>query len=67
MVSARLLGGPDQMKLDPAAVRVLVEVAVCVQIRQRGRIRHPFVEVADFLAAVHLADSSGRRNTIFVG
>ena len=42
------------MELGSATVRVLVEVAVRVQIRQRRRIGHPFVEVANFLAAVHL-------------
>ena len=31
LVSPRLLGGPDQMELGSATVRVLVEVAVCVQ------------------------------------
>ena len=41
------------MKLGSATVSVLVEVAVFVQARERGRIGHPFVEVADFLAAVH--------------
>ena len=51
--SPRLLGRPHQMKLGPATVRVLVEV-VFVQARARGRIGHPFVEVADFLAAAHL-------------
>jgi hypothetical protein len=30
-VSPRPLGGPDQMKLGPATIRVLVEVAVCVR------------------------------------
>src|SRR5260370_13026894 len=54
LVSSRLLGGPDQMKLCSATVRVLVVVAVCVQTRAWGRIGHPLVEVADFLAAVHL-------------
>ena len=54
LVSSRLLGGPDQMELCSATVRVLVEVAVCVQTCERGWIGHPFVEVADFLAAVHL-------------
>src|SRR4029077_8031856 len=50
--SPRLLGWPHQMELGPATVRVLV--AVCVQTRAWGRIGHPFVEVADFLAAAHL-------------
>ena len=27
---------------------------MCVETRERGRIGHPFVEVANFLAAVHL-------------
>ena len=31
-----------------------LEVAVCVETRERGRIGHPFIEVADFLAAAHL-------------
>ena len=53
LVSARLLGGPNQMELGSATVRVLVEVAVLVQTGERGRIGHPFVEVADFLAPVH--------------
>ena len=53
LVSSRLLGGPDQMELGSATVRVLVEVAMFVQTRERGRIGHPFVEVADFVAAVH--------------
>ena len=42
------------MELGSATVRVLVEVAISVETRERGRIRHPFVEVADFLAAAHL-------------
>src|SRR5947209_14434284 len=42
------------MELGPATVRVLVVVAVCVQTRAWGRIGHPLVEVADFLAPVHL-------------
>ena len=63
-VSPRSPGGPDQMELGSATVPVLVEVAVRVQIRERGGIGHPFVEVADFLAAVHLgpprmSDSGG--------
>jgi hypothetical protein len=41
------------MELGSATVPVLV-VAVCVETRERGRIGHPFVEVANFLAAVHL-------------
>ena len=53
LVFPRLLGGPNQMKLGSAPVWVLVEVAVFVQARERGRIRHPFVEVADFLTAIH--------------
>src|SRR6476620_782988 len=42
------------MELDSATVRVLVEVAMRVQIRERGRIGHPFVEITNFLARVHL-------------
>ena len=53
LVCPQLLCGPHQMELGSATVRVLVEVAVCVEIRERGRIGHPFVEVADLLAAVH--------------
>jgi hypothetical protein len=41
------------MELGSATVMVFVEVAVFVQIGKRGWIRHPFVEVADFVAAIH--------------
>src|SRR5450631_3708526 len=54
LVSTRLHCGPNQMKLSPAAVWVLIEVAMFVQTGERGRIGHSFVEVADLLAAVHL-------------
>jgi hypothetical protein len=52
--SPRLLGRPHQMELGPATVWVLVVVAVYVQTCAWRRIGHPFVEVADFLAAAHL-------------
>ena len=55
MVFPRLLGGPNQMKLGSAPVSVLVQVAVFIQTRERGRIGHPFVEIADFLSTVHLS------------
>src|SRR5271166_640251 len=42
------------MKLGSATISVFVEIAVCVQIRERGRIGHPFVEFADLVDAVHL-------------
>jgi hypothetical protein len=41
------------MELGSATVLVFVEVAVFVQIGKGGWIRHPFVEVADFVATVH--------------
>src|SRR5450631_4562121 len=54
LVSTRFHFRPNQMKLGPATVRVIIEVAVFVQTGKRGRIGHTFVEVADLLAAVHL-------------
>jgi len=67
LVSDRLPGGPRQMEFGSATVPVLVQVAVLVQTSKRGRIWHPFVEVADFLAAVHFGPSSdiGRRRRLF--
>ena len=53
LVCPRLPGRPHQMELGSATVLVFVEVAVFVQIGERGWIGHPFVEVADFVAAVH--------------
>jgi hypothetical protein len=53
LIFPRLPGGPNQMKLGSAPVSIVVEVAVFVQARERGRIGHPFVEVADFLTTVH--------------
>ena len=47
LVSAQRLGRPDQMEQRAATVRVPVQVAVLVQVGDRRRIRHPFVEVAD--------------------
>jgi hypothetical protein len=42
------------MELGSAALPVLVEITVVVQVGERGRIGHPFVEFADLLAAVHV-------------
>ena len=41
------------MKFGSATFLVFIEVAVVVQISERRRIRHSFIEVAHFLAAIH--------------
>ena len=46
------------MEFGSATVLVSIEVAVFIQIGERGWIGHPFVEVTDFLAAVHFGAPS---------
>ena len=43
------------MELGSTIISVLVEFAVCVETRERGRIGHPCIEVADFFAPAPLA------------
>jgi hypothetical protein len=48
---AELLGRPSQMEVRASALRLPVQIPV--QIGYRPRIRHPFIEITDFLAPAH--------------
>ena len=55
-LKARLIG-LEFMELRAAPLRICVEITLLVEIGQGRRIGHPFVEVADSLAAVHFGPS----------